>query len=96
MRRRGGGRNLSQSPEYLLEHTLKVLVDIAIPNANDLEPVRSQSLVSGSVPKSVSKCRVLTSIDLHHYSWVVASKVDDEILDRHLTPKVKSLLSELP
>jgi hypothetical protein len=38
--------------------------------------------------------RVLAPIELDNHSWVIASKIDDEVLDRGLSPKMKSESSQ--
>jgi hypothetical protein len=37
---------------------------------------------------------MLTSIELHDDSWMVAGEVDDKVLDRRLPPEVKPKLAQ--
>jgi hypothetical protein len=37
---------------------------------------------------------VLAPIELNNYSWVIAGKIDDEVVDRGLSPKAKSESSQ--
>jgi hypothetical protein len=83
-----------QRVKYSIEDTFEVCIDLIVPNANDSETPSLQFRVPRFVSQGLAYLGVLTPIELDNHSGMVAHKIDDEVLDRSLPPKVKAELSE--
>ena len=87
--------NRSQRGKHLQHHSVHVLHDVTIREAQDMEAVMMKVSVAHRICRPVRGFLILDAIDFDDQSLTKAGKIDNEIIDRRLTAKVITLPTKL-
>jgi hypothetical protein len=85
-----------QGAEDYVHRRVDVVNELAIPESQDAETARLQQSIAGRVPHHARVTSVLSAVDLDNQTGVVASEVDDEIVDGHLATKMVAFVPQQP
>jgi hypothetical protein len=88
----GGASHQSLANDSL--HTVRVRQHIVVPEPKHLKSSISKIRISRAVTSSAFVEIVLSAIDLDHEPCRIAGEVDDQVIDRYLAAKVKSIALE--